>query len=122
MKKNLSFFLLSCSFVLLTLPCVFSATPLKLSDVISHQKTYDQKSVHLKAKISQVCEASGCWMIIKDLQNPEQSAKVTFTRDTLKVAPSDLGKQVELEGKFTVKKIGDHEAYSVLASEFHLAP
>ena len=75
-------------------PLATDATEASLDDVLSHPEDYDGQLVRLTVPIDQVCQSSGCWMIIGDEQT---QSRVTFLDYGFFVPKDVAGRTAELD-------------------------
>ena len=88
--------------------------PIPLATLLAHADDYNGKTVQVKAKITEVCQAMGCWleMVNEDGQHirfQAHEAGIEFPKDS-------AGRTVIAEGKF-VKSELSREAATAQAKE-----
>ncbi len=84
---------------------------LPLEKVLAQPTEFDGKFIRVSGTVSQVCEAMGCWMEMKDAA----SGKTLFVKFTCptegRLIPMDaIGHQAVVEGKLDVTQISEDEA------------
>lgn len=84
-----------------------------LADVLAHPETYDGELVRLSAEIDEVCQASGCWMIVAE---GEAESRVTFQDYGFFVPKDAAGRIVEMDVRIARATMSVDEAKH-LASE-----
>jgi len=94
-------------------PLAEEAVEATLTAVLEHPEEYAGKRVRLTASIDQVCQASGCWMIVDDGQS---ESRITF-KDYGFFMPKDAaGRTVEMDVEIERTTMSVEEAKH-LASE-----
>src|SRR3954451_6302616 len=88
--------------------------PMPLATLLAHADDYNGKTVQVKAKITDVCQAMGCWLELvnedgQHLHFEAHEAGIEFPKDS-------AGRMVIAEGKF-VKSELSHEAAIEKAKE-----
>jgi hypothetical protein len=88
--------------------------PIPLATLLAHADDYNGKTVQVKAKITDVCQAMGCWLELvnedgQHLRFEAHEAGIEFPKDS-------AGRMVIAEGKF-VKSELSHEAAVAKAKE-----
>lgn len=87
-----------------------SATTLGLADVVKEENM--KKMVWVKATVSEVCQAKGCWM---NLSENGQTIRVRF-KDYAFFMPKDLaGKTVLVHGAVSVDMVSEEDAKHLAA-------
>ncbi len=81
---------------------ILSDQSTSLGDVISNFDKYDGKTVRFEATAKKVCEAKGCWMVLKD-SNSE--VRTLFKDYGFFVPKTILGKKVRVQGVMKRKKV-----------------
>ncbi len=73
--------------------------PASFADVVNQLNTQDSVNVILKAKVSEVCQAKGCWMqLVDNHANSDEQLMVKF-KDYAFFVPKDIaGREVLIEG------------------------
>ena len=76
-----------------------SESPVAFADVVKQLDTADSVNVVMKAKVSEVCQAKGCWMNLVDpVASSDESLFVKF-KDYAFFVPKDIaGRDVLVEG------------------------
>ena len=113
MKKNQAFFLLLICVIVLA-ACKTSSTadantfgagvtkkdnPAAFADVVNQLDTQDSVFVVVKAKVSEVCQAKGCWMSLVDNQSKTDEELFVKFKDYAFFVPKDIaGREVLIEG------------------------
>lgn len=73
--------------------------PAAFSDVVAQLDSQDSIQVILKAKVSEVCQAKGCWMSLVDNQSKTDEELFVKFKDYAFFVPKDIaGKEVIIEG------------------------
>ena len=73
--------------------------PTAFADVVSQLDTQDSINVVLKAKVSEVCQAKGCWMSLVDNQSKTDEQLFVKFKDYAFFVPKDIaGREVLIEG------------------------
>ena len=73
--------------------------PAAFADVVSQLDTQDSINVVLKAKVSEVCQAKGCWMSLVDNQSKTDEQLFVKFKDYAFFVPKDIaGREVLIEG------------------------
>jgi hypothetical protein len=81
-----------------------SKETISLDEVAKNIEKYNQKTVLIKAKITNVCKAKGCWMVVASEQN---SARITF-KDYAFFVPFDIKeKDALVEGVVEIKQLSE---------------
>ncbi len=81
-----------------------SKETISLDEVAKNIEKYNQKTVLIKAKITNVCKAKGCWMVVASEQN---TARITF-KDYGFFVPFDIkDKDALVEGVVEIKQLSD---------------
>ncbi len=84
---------------------VATTKPIKLAEAMKQIDTLHDKEIVVEAKVDQVCQAMGCWMVLKD---GKSQVRVTFDGYTVS---KKLGKHTALvQGKLFVKDLEPAEA------------
>jgi hypothetical protein len=83
--------------------------PMTLAAVLAHADDYAGKTVQVKAKITEVCQAMGCWLEMAD----EDGHHLRFNaHDEIEFPKDSAGRTVIAEGKL-VKSDDAKPAYSI---------
>jgi len=70
-----------------------------VSDVVHKLESNDSVKVVMKAKVTEVCQAKGCWMNLVDATAPSDQKFMVKFKDYAFFMPKDLaGKEVLVEG------------------------
>lgn len=73
--------------------------PSAFSDVVAQLDSQDSIQVILKAKVSEVCQAKGCWMSLVDNQSKTEEELFVKFKDYAFFVPKDIaGREVIIEG------------------------
>lgn len=73
--------------------------PMAFADVVKQLDTQDSVNVVVKAKVSEVCQAKGCWMNLVDNQASTEEQLFVKFKDYAFFVPKDIaGKEVLVEG------------------------
>ena len=73
--------------------------PAAFADVVSQLETQDSVQVVVKAKVSEVCQAKGCWMNLVDNQGATEEEMFVKFKDYAFFVPKDIaGREVLIEG------------------------
>ena len=76
-----------------------SATPEAFADVVKSLDTNDSLKVVMKAKVSEVCQAKGCWMNLVDSEQASAESLFVKFKDYAFFVPKDIaGRNVLIEG------------------------
>jgi hypothetical protein len=78
-----------------------------LADLVKNADAWAGKTVKTEGTVSSVCQAKGCWMVLK---SGEHSVRVTFKDYGFFVPKDSAGQTAVLEGVFTVKTIPEATA------------
>lgn len=89
----------------------------KISDILSNPDAWLGKRVLIKGEVGKVCEAAGCWMMIKS-DKPGEELKIKV-KDGVIVFPVEAsGKIAEVEGELYKIELDEEAAREYMA---HLA-
>ena len=84
-----------------------SADPVPLATLIEHHEDYIEKSVAIEARVSEVCQKKGCFIIAKD---GATTVRVSF-KDYGFFVPTDIsGRNVTLIGTLIQVELTDEQA------------
>ncbi len=73
--------------------------PIAFADVVTQLDTQDSLNAVVKAKVSEVCQAKGCWMNLVDSQGTSEEQLFVKFKDYAFFVPKDIaGKEVLIEG------------------------
>jgi hypothetical protein len=73
--------------------------PIAFADVVTQLDTQDSLNAVVKAKVSEVCQAKGCWMNLVDSQGATEEQLFVKFKDYAFFVPKDIaGKEVLIEG------------------------
>ncbi|MEO5905552.1 MAG: DUF4920 domain-containing protein [Saprospiraceae bacterium] len=73
--------------------------PMTFADVVTQLDTQDSLNAVVKAKVSEVCKAKGCWMNLVDGQGAIEEQLFVKFKDYAFFVPKDIaGKEVLIEG------------------------
>lgn len=117
----MKFLFLLCLFTLPALACedhpstaksfgkgVTSKEPaIGLSQALGEMAKHQGQEIVVKAKVKQVCQAKGCWMV---LQEGKDEVRITFHKYSFFVPKSAAGKTTIAQGKIFQKEISASEA------------
>lgn len=81
--------------------------PQRLADIIAASDEYAGQQVHATARVSQVCQRKGCFLIAQD---GEAVARVTFADYSFFVPTDSAGKDVTIVGTFNQKVLSEAQA------------
>lgn len=84
-----------------------------LAEALADPAAYAGKTVRMTARVEQVCQTKGCWMIVTD---GEQSSRVTFEDYGFFVPKNAAGATVEMDVQIA-REVMDEETARHLASE-----
>jgi hypothetical protein len=73
-------------------------TPLTLATLLSHSEDYVGKTVQVKGKIAEVCQAMGCWMVL--VNDAGQKLRIKVNDGEIEFPKNSVGKSAVAEGKF----------------------
>lgn len=88
-------------------PLAAEATSATLADVLGHPERYDGQLVRITAPIDQVCQSSGCWMIVGD---ETTQSRVTFADYGFFVPKGVAGRTVEMDVRVERSTLSVEEA------------
>lgn len=88
---------------------------LSLTELVAKPDTYVGKTVQVQGKITEVCQAMGCWVMITDgktatMRIQMEEGKVSFPKDA-------AGKPVVAEGKLSKHSLTKEQAISMAKHE-----
>ena len=73
--------------------------PMAFADVVTQLNSQDSLNAVVKAKVSEVCQAKGCWMNLVDNQGATDEQLFVKFKDYAFFVPKDIsGKEVLIEG------------------------
>ncbi|MDQ3016502.1 MAG: DUF4920 domain-containing protein [Bacteroidota bacterium] len=73
--------------------------PIAFADMVNQLNTQDSVNVVVKAKVSEVCQAKGCWMNLVDNQGLTNEELFVKFKDYAFFVPKDIaGQEVLIEG------------------------
>lgn len=84
-----------------------------LTEALADPAAYAGKTVRMTARVEQVCQTKGCWMIVTD---GERSSRVTFEDYGFFVPKGAAGATVEMDVQIA-REVMDEETARHLASE-----
>lgn len=83
------------------------AQTVTLADAMANPDALDGKTVHIRAKVADVCQKEGCWLVLTD---GDHQMRVMMKGHSFAV-PKDLGgKTVTVEGAVIKKVISEGQA------------
>jgi len=89
--------------------------PMTLATLLAHPDDYQDKTVQVKGKITEVCQMMGCWL---DLTNDEGQKVRIKVEDGELVFPKDAaGKSAVAEGKFSKTELTKEQAIAQAKEE-----
>lgn len=94
-------------------PLADDAVAATLADVLAAPEDFDGQRVRLTTRIDQVCQASGCWMIVGE---GEAESRITFKDYGFFVPKDAAGRTVEMDVEIARETMSIEEAKH-LASE-----
>lgn len=91
-------------------------TPLSVSQVLASPDNLVGKTVQVKGKITEVCLAMGCWMMLKDEDGHLLRIQVQH-EGSIKFPQSSIGKNAIAEGKLEREEMTQEEARAAAKHE-----
>jgi hypothetical protein len=81
--------------------------PISLKEALAKKDELKDKEILLKAKVATVCQASGCWLTLKE---GKTEVRVTFANYSFFVPKDSAAKEAVMQGKLFEKEITAAEA------------
>lgn len=92
-----------------------SKETISLATLMAHADDYQDKTVQVKGKITEVCQAMGCWL---DLTNEEgQKVRIKVNDGEIEFPKDSAGKSAIAEGKFTKTELTREQAVAAAKEE-----
>src|SRR5260221_1166045 len=84
-------------------------TPTPLAQIETHPEKYVGKNVQVRGRVTEVCQAMGCWMNIVDPVG-ERTIRIKVNDGEIVFPGSAVGKLAIVEGKLTKLELTREEA------------
>jgi len=88
---------------------------LTLSQAVSAHERYADQQITVAAKVEQVCQKKGCWMVLEGAEG--KSVRVLFANYGFFVDKDLKGATIRAQGKLVEKKISESDARHFLEDE-----
>ncbi len=88
---------------------------LALSQAVSAHERYADQQITVAAKVKQVCQKKGCWMVLESAEG--KSVRVLFANYGFFVDKDLKGATIRAQGKLVEKKIPESDARHFLEDE-----
>lgn len=90
--------------------------PIGIDKLMASPDKYVNKTVQVKGKITEVCQAMGCWMMLADPESGKL-VRIKVNEDVFTFPKDATGKTAIAEGKFTKREMTKDEAIAAAKHE-----